>query len=55
MSVNAANTAKQFHSKNMTDKLITIYNNIIANKPIKLRKKALIKVIIEEIKEAKAN
>jgi glycosyltransferase involved in cell wall biosynthesis len=48
MSQGAINTAKQFHSKNMTAKLIGIYKDIIANKPIKKQK--LVKVIIEEVK-----
>lgn len=53
LSFGASETAKQFHSKNMTDKLINIYQDIIANKPIKLRKKAIVKVVIEEVKEIK--
>lgn len=50
MSQGAIDTAKQFHSKNMTAKLIDIYKDIIANKPVKLKKKKLIKVVIEEVK-----
>ncbi|MFZ2310898.1 MAG: glycosyltransferase family 4 protein [Patescibacteria group bacterium] len=51
LSQGAIDTSLQFQSKNMTDKLIKIYSDIIAKKPNKLSKKVPVKVVVEEIDE----
>jgi hypothetical protein len=39
LSVQALETSKQFNSKNMTEKLLIIYKQIIENKPSKYEKR----------------
>lgn len=51
LAAGAIATSKQFHSKNMTDKLLAIYTDIVANKPKKRRKKVPVEVVVEEVDE----
>jgi len=52
LSLAASQTAKQFYSKIMTDKLVLIYNEIVSKKLDKRGRRVVGKVIVEEIKDS---